>query len=616
MSAIIMLILAFSALIIVCFFLARKYFRRVLFRTEASVSALKDRLAQQELIATLTQSFISSDNATVLIHNSLMMLVMSLKASRASFFIVNHDANTIEFDYEYSDPGQQIPSIREKGLVFSCEEFLRETFMIKGDVYLACNKPDENPQIEQALGPLGFSSCIFVPVHVYGQIWGVLGLENHQEGRCLKDNDIQIMKLLASTMGTLLIRAEAEKTLAQTKEQAEVNNQTKTAFFSNISHEMRTPLNAIIGMTTIAMSCGDQDQVKNCLDKINKASIHLLAIINDILDISKIEASKIELSQTVFNFNQMIKTAVNMIEFKANEKHLKLTVQIDPLMPSYVVCDEQRLVQVLINLLSNAVKFTPVAGSVTVSANVVESRENMYTIRFNVIDSGIGIDEESKERLFIPFEQADNSISRRFGGTGLGLPISKNIIELMGGKIWVESEPGKGSNFAIELTLQQGELTETSIFGHSLFDEKETGNADGGIENPFEGHCILVAEDIEINREIISSLLEETGIAIDFAENGKMTIDMFSASPEKYGLILTDIHMPEMDGYAAAEQIRAMDGKGKDIPIIAMTASVLKTDVDKCFASGMNSHIGKPIDFGELMGQLKTHLVQKTNAEF
>jgi CheY-like chemotaxis protein len=506
-------------------------------------------------------------------------------------------------------------------------------------------------------------------------------------------------------------------------------------------------------MTTIAQNAKDQNKIEYCLNKISEASLHLLGVINDILDMSKIESGKFELSNTEFDFERMIKRVTDMIEFKVNEKHQNFIVRLDPSIPSRVISDEQRLAQVLTNLLSNAVKFTPEEGNIILSIRMVGSKDSLRTIRFDVIDSGIGVSEEQKSRLFSPFEQADGSIARKFGGTGLGLAISKNIIELMSGKIWIESEPGKGSDFAIELALEPGKnedrlstprksgsekirilvvddswevleyfkeyARQTGIscetasdgleayrmmenasttpfdlvfvdwrmpnmngielckkikihFGEkalvimisaaeweTIEDEAKDAGIDGFIPKPlfpsiitetinrhltkngaaetpeketikdiFTGITILLAEDVEINREIVISLLEETRIVIDCAENGIEAVKLFCENPTKYKAVLMDIHMPEMDGYEATRQIRAFEKERHEkggmepaeqipgqllessagIPIIAMTANVFKEDVERCLTAGMNDHIGKPLDFDLLIELLRKYL--------
>ena len=724
-----------SALIIAGMYVyLRRRFRGELERRQAASAALEKRLVQQELIAALSQSFISSDDTGVLIHNALMMLAMSMRVSRAALARLNQESGVIAFEYEWSDPKQNLPPLPRDGAEFVQGEIFYDTFVIRGDVYLSCDNIEAEPRIAETLGPLGVKSCVFVPITVWGQFWGVLGIERHTAGQAWREGDIQILKLVSGAITSLLIRAEAERALVRAKEEAESSNQAKSTFLSRMSHEMRTPMNAIIGMTAIAQNSREPQKMEYCLGKISEASMHLLGVINDILDMSKIEAGKFDLASTEFDFERMLNRVTDMVEFKINEKRQNFIVRFDPGMPSRIIADEQRLAQVLTNLLSNAVKFTPEKGTIILSARMVGGRDNMRTFRFDVVDSGIGITEEQKARLFTPFEQADGSISRKFGGTGLGLAISKSIVEMMNGKIWIESEPGEGSDFAFEITVELGtaldesrlrirrenlrilavddswevleyfreyarqtniqcatasdgleayklienaaeppfdlvfvdwrmpnmngiELSEKikARFGKELVvvmisasewetieaDAKQAG-VDGFIPKPlfpsvltgtinrylsesgagaetaaeaplsglFAGYAIILAEDVDINREIVITLLEETGVSIDCAENGAAAVRLFSANPAKYRLILMDIHMPEMDGFEATRAIRALGGEGAEIPIIAMTANVFKEDIDKCLEAGMNDHLGKPIEFDRLIERLRKYLLE------
>ncbi|MDR0387530.1 MAG: PAS domain S-box protein, partial [Treponema sp.] len=323
---------------------------------------------------------------------------------------------------------------------------------------------------------------------------------------------------------------------------AEEASKAKSNFLANMSHEIRTPLNAIIGMANIGSADSGIEKKDHCLNRIKSASTHLLNVINDILDMSKIEAEKFELSITEFDFSAMLNSVIDVLSFRLEEKKLTLDVSLDPAIHPVIISDEQRLAQVITNLLSNAVKFTPEGGSITVSSKLLSEDDSDCVIEIKVSDTGIGISPEQEIKLFHSFEQADNSISRKYGGTGLGLVISKRIVELMNGRIRVESKLGKGSSFIF--TIQAGKGSDKSVqadAGGSMVPANITGRLDG--------YTILLAEDIEINREIVFSVLDSTGAVIDQAENGRETFDKFAAAPENYDLILMDIQMPEMGGY-------------------------------------------------------------------
>jgi len=413
----------------------------------------------------------------------------------------------------------------------------------------------------------------------------------------------------------ITVERARELQLTEAKEQAEQANRAKSDFLSRMSHEIRTPMNAIIGMANIARSSKDPERKEYCLDKIDDASSHLLGIINDILDVSKIEAGKFELSYSEFSFEAMLKHVETVVNFRIEEKQQSLSVRLAPDIPEYINCDEQRLAQVLTNLLSNAVKFTPEHGAISLTVSVISNSGDSSMIRVSVADTGIGISREQQKKLFSAFEQGDGGISRKFGGTGLGLVICKNIIEMLGGEIWVESEPNKGANFIFEISVKHGNK-KTPPYADVGDDNNSSAAAHGVPENGaftaggcFKGFRALLAEDVDINREIVFALLEGTDLDIVSAEDGAEAVTKFEKSPESFHIILMDIHMPEVDGLEATRRIRALDSEyARQIPIIAMTANVFREDVERCIAVGMNDHIGKPINSDELMSKLEKHL--------
>jgi CheY-like chemotaxis protein/anti-sigma regulatory factor (Ser/Thr protein kinase) len=273
-------------------------------------------------------------------------------------------------------------------------------------------------------------------------------------------------------------------------------------------------------------------------------------------------------------------------------------------MPGAFIGDDQRIAQVITNLLSNAVKFTPESGDITLDASLISENDDLCTVRVEVTDTGIGMSDEQMSRLFNSFEQADVNTSRQFGGTGLGLAISKNIVEMMGGEIWVRSEPGYGATFGFTMKLERAPAV--SEDGAHARDEDR---AEGNIDTDFSGFRAILAEDVEINREIVLAYLEPTSLALDCAETGAEALKLFSDAPERYDVILMDIQMPEMDGYEATRRIRTLDApNAKKIPIIAMSANVFREDIEHCRAAGMDDHIGKPIDVNDMMSKLSKYL--------
>ncbi|MDR0886868.1 MAG: response regulator [Clostridiales Family XIII bacterium] len=582
----------------------------------------------------------------------------------------------------------------------------------------------------------GMQSLLAVSIDIAGKFWGFITFEDYSQERLFTKDEEHIISNASVLVANAIERANLMDQLIESNENALAASLAKSDFLANMSHEMRTPMNAITGMTMIAKNAADIERKDYCLDRINEASTHLLGVINDILDMSKIEAGKLELSLVEFSFETMLKRIVAVNKFKIDDKNIQFTVHIDRNLPKHFIGDDQRLSQVITNLISNAMKFTPEFGRIHLDVLFVEEVDGVCTIAVSVSDTGIGISERERDRLFSSFEQAETGTQRKYGGTGLGLAISKRIVELMHGEIWVDSVLGVGSTFTFNVQLgvvrvkkenlvsrevnwdnirvmvvddedyvrtyfqeiseilgfhctvcdsgahaleQIGDSNHYDIYfvdckmpamngiqlagkiieretdangilqsyivmissldwseiqedakriGVNRFMSKpifpstvaDTINEVIGVEaqmeedlqqvdNDFEGKHILVAEDVDINREIVAALLEESKVMIDFAVNGLEALRQFKANPARYDLIFMDVQMPEMDGYEATHMIRSLDiPKAKNIPIIAMTANVFKEDIARALASGMNAHIGKPINYNELFTHMRLYL--------
>ncbi len=426
---------------------------------------------------------------------------------------------------------------------------------------------------------------------------------------------VLLASLLAVVLGltlTLLVRnrrssVELERLVRQRTAELEVQtaaarvaSYAKSDFLARMSHEIRTPLNAIIGMTTVAQGVpGLPAKAAEATERILSASRHLLGILNDILDMSKIEAGKFSLSAEPFSLRAAVCEVTDLFAARCQAEALRFSSDVAQLPDIGVLGDKLRLKQVLFNLLGNAVKFTEAGGSIEFSVRVVEQDDSAATAAFLVRDDGIGMTPEQMRRLFVAFEQADGSISVRYGGTGLGLAISQNLVNSMGGEIRVESEPGRGAAFSFSIRLPRAEPPTDTLPYYSI------------AELDLRGKRVLLAEDIEVNRIILTELLSDSGLAIDVSEDGRQAAEAFAASPVSYyDLIFMDIQMPHMDGYEAARKIRGMDRPDAGtVPIVAMTANAYREDIARALASGMNAHIAKPIEMDALSRILTQYLI-------
>ena len=355
----------------------------------------------------------------------------------------------------------------------------------------------------------------------------------------------------------------------------------KSKFLSNMSHEMRTPLNAIIGLLGIAIKTDLNEKQGDLLKKVKSSSDMLLEIINDVLDISKIEAGKMNIEKSSFNLKNLLNTIENLMIVKATEKNISLSIEYDNIENYNFLGDSLRISQVLSNLVSNAIKFSD-EGKINITIKMLQN----LNVRFEVKDSGIGLKPEQIENLFEDFTQADMSTSRKYGGTGLGLSISKQLVVLMDGKIWVESEFGKGATFTFDIPLE--------VDINIMVDENEPGIHRDNLENQvntIEAKRILIAEDNKMNQMVLSMLLEESKLELDFALDGQIALEKYKANT--YDLIFMDIQMPNMNGYEATKSIRLLD---KEIPIIALSANVLNKDIEEAKDVGMNEYLAKPIE--------------------
>ncbi len=516
-------------------------------------------------------------------------------ANRAYTFEFNLEKQILNNTFEWCYPGVTAEIDKLQGVPLEVVDDWIRKFESSGEFYITCVDADIDHDSEEyrILEMQGIESLMAAPLIAGGEIVGFIGVDDPTK----KLGDLTLLRATSEFVMVELEKRRLVTELADALEKANIANQSKTKFLFNMSHDIRTPMNAILGFSMMAEKyIDDKDRALDSLAKLNRAGKHLQRLINDVLDMSRVESGKMAFNLKPHHIPSLLNDTKALFEVEMQKKDIEFTASWD-LEDEVAFLDQLRMEQIELNLISNALKYTPAGGKVSYTITQLgKSRDGYATYQGVVKDTGIGMSEEFCLRVFEPFERENTSTVDKIQGTGLGLAITKSLVEQMGGTIVCRSKSGEGTEFIFTVTHKIGKVEDLP-----KKIERTVSKSD------FANKRLLLVEDNELNREIAHDILEEYGFVIETAEDGDIAVDMVkNAALGYYDLILMDIQMPRMDGYEATRQIRRLDDRDlANIPIVAMTANAFEEDVQNALAAGMNAHIAKPIDVPKLLVTLQ-----------
>ncbi|MCL2757541.1 MAG: ATP-binding protein, partial [Coriobacteriia bacterium] len=554
-----------------------------------TILQLNERLEQQQLTSSIARSLITKESLSDVIRSALASIGTFFDVERLLIAVFEKNSEVSRPEYFWiKDPKYQ-PETMQTG--FSSllgkpfphyQRDAKECLKTGDELGIYCDNvlSYEGGKYKLLYEKAGVYSFICTPIYVEGELWGALSIEGHDRFRKWNESDRQLISMVSSTISNAVARDIMEQGRAEATEQAIRASRAKGDFLSNMSHEMRTPMNAIIGMTAIGKAAADTERKDYSFDKIEEASKHLLGVINDILDMSKIEAGKFDLTIEEFSFERMLQRVANIVNYKIAEKQQRFKIYVDRDIPEYLMGDGQRLTQVITNLVGNAVKFTPEKGVIRIGTYFEGETDGTVLIRITVTDTGIGISPEQQARLFKSFQQAESSTSRKYGGTGLGLTISKSIIEMMNGEIWIESELGKGSTFGFTVQVKRAAIDERKLIGYGL----DWGNV-----------RILVVDNDMDTMAFFKKITREFRANCDTVLCGEDALELAHQN-EIYDIYFIGQELPDMDGLALVRALKEIETV-RDKATVAMFSetsvfSLIESDAKE---AGVDAFVTKPL---------------------